>query len=203
MLENGHLSDEEIMSFVSMTADSLTGDNLSSYFGMIAHFTQCERCRKMKDDMLSFSEKFDDFLSEASGQCGLKMKIYRSMNRLDKMDEIENDVLMSVRATVSKKTGKSVIEKSSPEYRYIEKLPSNTDCEEKYAGVEDIYDNRIVVSEEMVSVSLTDDGKDRHSVLLIPENSENMPVFCRLERKNERWKTECACNDDDYDIVVF
>ena len=204
MSENRHLSDEKIMSFVSMTYDDMTPETTQECFAAVAHFAQCERCRKIKDSMMSFSEKFDSFLLEASWHSVLKMKIYQSLDKLDILDEFDDCVLMSVRAKISKEAGKSLIKKDSDEYTYIKNLPSNTDKNENYTAVSDLKNNRIMLNEEIVCVHLCDDGKDKHSVLMIPDKEENLPVFCRMQHADNSWQLQCACPDeDDYDIVVF
>jgi len=205
MLEkNNHPTLEMIMDFASLSKDTIDRNRFGDYFAMVAHFVQCEKCRKIKDEMIMFLEQIDLHLSESKSERALKLKIYYSLELLELTDEWKNnEILLSVKGKISKQIGESVIQSIRFDREKEKNMQFDGDLLDKYSEVIDSNNNRISFGSEKIEVSLCDDGRDKHSVLIIPENVEKQPILCTMKKETDMWQVSCDCPEDDYDIVVF
>lgn len=204
MLFNNHPSLDMIMDFVCLSKDTQDKKNFADYFELVSHFAKCTECRRIKDEMMIFNRHMDSLLASNEKYRAFMLKVYRSLERLDVAAEWnDKDILLSVKGKVSKNTGESIIK--SVNIKNKTELISATDRElvDSMSEFVDTNNNRISLGTEKVEVSLNDDGRERHSLLLIPDNIERNPMICALEKEDNRWQASCSCPEDEYDIVVF
>lgn len=78
-----HPSTEKIMEFVNIIPIDMTSDKQREYFDMMVHFSHCEKCRGIKDEMISFCEKTEDILLRECSEISREEIIQKSLDNSD------------------------------------------------------------------------------------------------------------------------
>jgi len=196
-----HPSMENIMNFAALSNDTLNKDSFREYFAMAMHFSKCETCRKIKDEMVAFSNGIDEFVAGGRTDNSLKLKVYYSFAKLDVDNEWKKkNIFVAMKGKISKKDNQSVIQSinNSTNIDNIESEYDEYQNEIRFDGK-----SRVLLGNEKIKIDLYDDTQTRHSMLLIPENAESQPVFCEMEKSDSFWTASCECPEDNYDIVLF
>lgn len=157
-----HLSFNEILSFVCSDRTSFS-KSPEKYFDFVKHFSECEKCREIKNDLCRMQQSMEDAIQF-----------------------LKNDDMVKLKAKITYSLDKLQL----PQKKYFNMI------------VDDKL-NKITLDAGNISVSLSDDGKNKHSVLLIPESIEREPIIQNFKKEQAGWKAECICPEDDYDIVIF
>lgn len=199
-----HPTPESIMEFAGLSKATLDREKFGDYFAMAVHFAECEKCRALKDDMVVFLKELDSCFSENAAQRALKLKVYCALEILERADEWkDNEILLSVKGKVSKQIGESVIQSINYDCKKEKNRQTDGEIQDKYNEIIDSDNNRISLGSEKVEVSLCDDGKAKHSVLIISEDVSKRPIFCDMQKVTDMWEVSCDCPADDYEIVVL
>lgn len=195
-----HPTLEEIMDFVCPDGDVVSSERFEKDFSLISHFVDCENCRKLKDDMIQFIEMMDFSFDQCNTNRELMLKILSSMLRLGAIKDFPSgNIVLSCKGTVSNAMEMSSICQDAVDATEVTELSGGANGEKTYL----FNANRISISKEQIDVFLHDDGKSEHSVLLIPENTEHMPMLCSMTKESNEWQVRCHLPEDDYDIVIF
>lgn len=195
MLDNGmkHPSLTEIMEFVCLTKDDLKTENYAKYFGMVAHLAMCDRCSKIKERMEEFVRYLDNSLDAAAEKNLHMFRVFCSLEEINKADILLNrNVVLNVRAKLSKEVGKSKIFTDAP---FGERAETELYTDEK--------NNRVFVEQEKINVLINDEGKKEMSLLVMSESEGKLPIFKDMQKSGEGWQISCECPEDEYDIVVL
>ena len=193
-----------ILNFANLSKDTLDRGKFGEYFAMISHFKECETCRKAKDDMVLFLDQLNSVFGKDEKSKALKIKILYSLDLLNMAEEWKNnDILLSAKGKVAEKVGESVIQRVDFDcYTDVESCENGLALD-RYCEIVDVNNNRIAFGSGKVEITLIDDGKDKHSVLLIPDNIDSTPILFDLEKNVNKWQASCRCPEDDYEIVIF
>ena len=132
------------------------------------------------------------------------------MDKLQLPHQKYNDIILAVKGTLSNTidNSKFYLEQENQNiltknFNYVT-MNGEDGITKKYLNmISDDKFNKITLDSGNISVSLSDDGKSKHSILLIPENIDREPIIQKLKKEKDEWKAECICPEDDYDIVIF
>ena len=206
-----HLSFNEILSFVCSDRKAFS-KSPEKYFGFVKHFSECEKCREIKNDLCRIQQNMEDAIQVLKNDdiVKLKAKITYSLDKLQLPHKKYNDIFLAVKGTLSNTidNSKFYLEQEnqhllSGNFDYVT-MNGEDGVARKYLNmIADDKLNKITLDSGNISVSLSDDGKSNHSVLLIPENIDREPIIQKLKKEKTEWKAECICPEDDYDIVIF
>lgn len=215
MINNNHPTIDEILEFINLTGPV----DIKQTANMVTHFYHCEKCRRIKDDILEFNEKLDEAMdSIPKNKIGIQtVKVMLALEKIaaDKSHElIPNNFIYSVEGFVSKTVEKSEL--------YLSKLihnNSNFDFDFGYVvpagsrgtGIEyrnDIIDennnlNKLYLGNGSFSLSLYDEIADTHMLLLIPEEDINNSKLYAMQKNNSMWTVEACISPGIYSFVIF
>ncbi len=195
MLDNEmkHPSMTEIMEFVCLRKEELKPEIYAKYFGMVSHLVKCRKCSRIKEEMQAYVDFVDKSLAAAMEKKVGMVRVFRALGGINKADILkERDVILNVRAMVSKTAGKSGI--------FVGGLVENLYKSDSYT---DERNNTILLEQEKISVVINDGKKNEMSLLVMSQNEEKEPIFKDMERIGESWEISCDCPEDEYDIVVL
>ena len=209
-MDKKHLDFDEILEFVCADKDMLA-PNTKKYFSYINHFCQCEKCGKIRDDLFEIQNKVNGVIQAFGNDyvTKLKMRIAYSFDRLDMPERKYDEFFAAVKGTVSGKKNKSKIYLNSSEnilcknFDYVTTNEEDGSLKKHLDEITDEKLNTIALKKSGVSISLTDDGKENHSALIIPCNVEKEPMMYDLIKVDDKWRADCSCPEDDYEIVIF
>ena len=205
-----HLNFDDILNFVCSDSKMFAKDT-KNYFSYIQHFSECDKCRKIKNDLCKIKLDLESAIQFLKNDeiVKLKAKIAYSLERLQIPHNKYNNIILAVKGTISNKTDNSkfYLEQEnqpllSKNFDYV--TIDDEGITKKYLNmIADDKFNKITLDAGNISVSLSDDGKATHSVLLIPDNLSKEPIIHKLKKEKDEWKADCVCPEDDYDIVIF
>ncbi len=183
----------EIMEFVCLTREELKTENYAKYFGMVSHLVKCSRCSRIKEEMEAFVDFVGKALDAASEKNLDMFRVFRALEGMNKSELLkERNVILKVRAKISKEAGKSEI--------FAGNLAENLCTPEIYT---DGKNNRILLEQEKINVVINDAEKEAMSLLMMSQDEEKEPIFRDMQRTGEGWEISCDCPEDEYDIVVL
>ena len=206
-----HLKFNEILSFVCSDGKAFS-KSPEKYFDFVKHFSKCEKCREIKNDLCRIQQNMEEAVRVLKNDdiVKLKAKIAYSLDKLQLPHKKYNDIYFAVKGTLSNiaDNSKFYLEQEnqhllSGNFDYVT-VNGEDGVAKKYLNIiADDKLNKITLDAGNISVSLSDDGKSNHSVLLIPEDVAREPIIQKLKKEKTEWKAERICPEDDYDIVIF
>ena len=210
-MDKEHLNFNEILSFVCSDRTSFS-KSPEKYFDFVKHFSECEKCREIKNDLCRIQQSMEDAIQflKNDDMVKLKAKITYSLDKLQLPQKKYNDIFFAVKGTLSNTADNSkfYLEQENQHllfgnFDYVTMNREDGTTKKYFNMISDDKLNKITLDAGNISVSLSDDGKNKHSVLLIPESMDREPIIQKLKKEEAGWKAECICPEDDYDIVIF
>lgn len=210
---NNHPTLDEILEFVNSTGEI----DIKQMASMVTHFYHCEKCRKIKDEILEFNEQLDEIIDLIpKNKMGIQMvKIMIALEKVLGNKDYglnPNNFIYSIEGYISKTIEKSEL--------YLSKLiQNNSDIDFGYAVLagsrgtgdecrNDIIDennnlNKLYLGDSSFSISLYDDMADTHMLLLISEEDINRSKLYEMQKNNCMWKVEADVEPGIYSFIIF
>ena len=210
-MDNKHLTFKQILAFVCADSSKIS-KSPQKYFSYLKHFSECEKCRTIKNHLTQIETNVKNALTLLDNDeiADLKAKVAYSSEKFNLPYIKFENIIIAVKGTVSNTIDRSEIhlpnennELLCKNFNYV--ISNEADGSEK-THLDRIIDNKyntIILDAGNVSIYLSNDEKLDHTMLVIPTNGHNEPFMCKFEREDSGWKAECACPEDDYEIIVF
>lgn len=212
---NNHPTLDEILEFVNSTGEI----DIRKTAYMVTHFYRCEKCRKIKDEILKFNARLDETIDLIpKSVTGIQM--VNIMIAIEKILDNKGyqfnptDFIYSIEGVVSKSIEKSEL--------YLSKLIHNNldfDFDFGYSvlagsrgtGQEcknDIVDennnlNKLYLGDSNFSLSLYDDTAETHVLLLIPSEDMTKAKVYEMKKNNCIWSIKADIDPGKYSFVIF